>query len=99
MMSRSERISRSAGQHGSGGALVRDRRRCVISQRRFAAVGVLCGTVVLAAAVGLAGLGSPIVERFAASMKVSPPGAVSVDARTVDARQATTTDEDGVDAA
>ena len=68
----------------------------MISQRRFAALGVLCGTVVLAAAVGLAGLGSRIVERLAASMKASPPTSVSVDAR--DAPQATTSGEDGVDA-
>jgi len=72
---------------------------CVISQRRFAALGVLCGTVVLAAAVGLAGLGSHVVERLAAPMKANPPGPVSVDARIVDAPQATTTGEDDVDAA
>ena len=63
----------------------------MISQRRFAALGILCGTVALAAAVGLPGRGSHIVERLAASMKVSPPGLVSVDAGTVDAPQATRT--------
>jgi hypothetical protein len=71
----------------------------VISQRRFAALGILCGAVALAAAVGLPGRGSHIVERLAASMKASPPGLVSVDAGTVDAPQATTRGEDGVDAA
>jgi D-alanyl-D-alanine carboxypeptidase len=71
----------------------------VISPRRFAALGVLCGTAVLAAAVGLAGLGSQVVERLAASMKTSPPTSVRVDAKTVDAAQATTRGEDGVDAA
>jgi D-alanyl-D-alanine carboxypeptidase len=71
----------------------------VISQRRFAALGLLCGTVVLAAAVGLAGLGSHIVERLAASMKAGAPTSVRGDARTVDATQATTSGEDGVDAA
>jgi len=72
-----------------------------MSQRRFALLAALCGTVVLAASVaaGLAGLGSHVVETLAVPTKASRPTSVSAEAETVDALQATTRGDEGAAAA
>ena len=69
--------------------------------RRFAALAALCGAVALAgwAAAGLAGLGSPGIERTGAPIEVSQATSVTARAERVDASQATAPGEDGVSVA
>ena len=69
--------------------------------RRLAALAALCGTVALVgwAAAGLAGLGSPGIERTGAPIEVSRATSATPRAEHVDAPQATAPGEDGVSVA
>jgi hypothetical protein len=73
----------------------------VKNPRRLAALAALCGTVALAgwAAAGLAGLGSPGIERTGAPIEVSRATSAPPRAEHVDAPQATAPGEDGVSVA
>jgi hypothetical protein len=73
----------------------------VKNPRRLAALAALCGTVALAgwAAAGLAGLGSPGIERTGAPIEVSRATSATPRAEHVDAPQATAPGEDGVSVA
>ena len=69
--------------------------------RRLAALAALCGTVALAgwAAAGLAGLGSPGIERTGAPIEVSRATSATPRPEHGDAPQATAPGEDGVSVA
>ena len=74
------------------------RREGVVGPRRFALVGGLCGTVVLAGwvAVSLAGLGSLGIENTGASIEDRGATSVTARAKHADAPPATAIDDDGV---